>query len=560
VRAYVLDAARAQVPVGVTGELYLGGDGLARGYLNRPELTAERFVRAHVDGSGPQRLYRTGDLARWRADGTIEFLGRVDNQVKVRGYRIELGEIEAALDAQPGVRMSAVVVREVAPGDPRLIGYVAVKQDARAEPGALRRALLETLPRYMVPDAVVILDALPLNTSGKIDRKRLPAPPAERSADRLVAPRTPLEERLVTIWEEVLDVRPIGVTDDFFDLGATSITAARLFERIERELGATLPLSPLFQAPTVERLAALIEGGREEKRWTSLVPIQPRGTKTPIFCVHGGAGTILHFQPLARRLGDDQPFYGLQIQGLYGDAPTHRTIEQMATHYLREVRSVQPRGPYVLAGYCFGAIVAFEMTRMLEAAGERVSLLVTFNGPSPAYIRKFGGARHRHPDEASWHIPTPEGLIARAVLAAKRVRWALEREKLAGYWVTLKRRALKYRLNAHAWMYSILQRPLPDSVRERLIFRVCGMAEVRYRPRPIGAPMLLFHGAGLYRDPELGWSGLASRIDSLEVPGEHSNQRSAMHEPFVGFVSEQMQRALVTEQGIGARLTGEAAD
>jgi len=207
----------------------------------------------------------------------------------------------------------------------------------------------------------------------------------------VVAPRNPIETRLTEIWGNVLGITPISVTDNFFDLGATSITAARVFARIERELGAALPMSPLFQAPTIERLAALIGQGKGEHRYLSLVPVQPNGDKIPIFCVHGGAGTILHFQPLSKHLGESQPFYGLQMQGLYGDAPPHLHVEAMATHYLSEIRSVQPRGPYIIAGYCFGAIVAFEIAQQLDRGGERVALLVSINGPSPAYIKTSRG-------------------------------------------------------------------------------------------------------------------------------------------------------------------------
>lgn len=533
VRAHILDGHGHASPVGVTGELHLGGDGLARGYLNRPELTAERFIADPIDPGS--RLYRTGDLGRYRDDGSIEYLGRNDFQVKLRGHRIELGEVEDALASQPGVRSAIATVREDVPGDPRLIGYVAVGSNADISASMLRRALLRSLPSYMVPDTVVVLDDLPLNDNGKLDRKRLP-PPATRAHESAgVAPRTPLEARLLAIWEEVLDLRHIGVTDDFFDLGATSITAARVFERIERELGASLPISPLFQAPTIERLAALIEAGRPERRWNSLVPIQPLGTKTPIFCIHGGAGTILHFQPLARRFGTDQPFYGLQMQGLYGDAPPHIEIPQMAKHYIREIRSVQPHGPYLIFGYCFGGIVAFEIVRQLRSAGEQVTVLVSINGPSPEYIRTKGGPGG-HPETVT-ELPRAHGVAAKAIRLAKRAYWKLR-------WELGEGRATRW-LDARTRTYSRFGRPLPDGWRRPAIYRICWRAERRFQPHPVDVPVVVFAAAGLYRAPDLGWGPYATAgIKTFEVPGNHRNQRDAMAEPHVAFLADHLSDVL----------------
>ncbi|HYZ16696.1 MAG TPA: amino acid adenylation domain-containing protein [Candidatus Acidoferrum sp.] len=529
VRTRILDPHGHPLPVGITGELHLGGDGLARGYLNRPELTAERFIADPIDSQS--RLYRTGDLGRYRDDGCIEYLGRNDFQVKLRGHRIELGEVEDALTSQPGVRSAVAIVREDVPGDPRLIGYVAVGSNTDIAAPTLRRALLRSLPAYMVPDSVVVLDDLPLNDNGKVDRKRLPLPAGRAHESGGVAPRTPLEARLLEIWEEVLDLRPIGVTDDFFDLGATSITAARVFERIERELGASLPISPLFQAPTIERLAELIEAGRAQRRWTSLVPIQPLGTKTPIFCVHGGAGTILHFQPLARRLGTDQPFYGLQMQGLYGDAPPHLTVEAMAKHYIREIRSVQPHGPYRIFGYCFGGIVAFEIVRQLRRAGEDVSVLVSINGPSPEYIRTKGGPGGQRDADAK--LPPVRGPRAQAILLAKRAYWKLR-------WELGEGRPTRW-LDLRTHVCARLRRPLPDGWRRLAIYRICWRAERRYRPYAVDVPVVVFAAEGLYRSSDLGWAPYAAGgITTFEVPGRHRNQREAMAEPHAGFLAERL--------------------
>ena len=531
---YVLDAHLQPVPIGVPGELWIGGEGLARGYRGRPDLTEERFVAHPFDPSPGARIYRTGDLVRYRRDGRVEYLGRIDHQVKVRGFRIELGEIETVLTQHPGVAAAVVVAREGPGGEPELAGYVI----ARGGPvGAheLRRFLAETLPAYMVPSTVTTLETFPLTPNGKIDRKALPEPTRERSdASELVAPRTPLEQRLVTIWQRELDIKVIGVTDNFFDLGVTSIVAARLFAAIEHEIGDSLPLGAIFRAPTIERLARLIEGGAEAAaRWTSLVPIQPDGTQVPIFCVHGGGGTVLHIEPLARRLGPDQPLYGLQSRGLYGGASPLSTIEEMAAHYLSEMRQVQPPGePWYLTGYCFGSIIAFEMARSLTEAGEQVNLLAVFNGPSPAWVRKWGWYGNQ-PSQTHKHVRTPRPGKKKRILRALR-----EPRRLATglLWETRRPRAR---------IALALKRPLPEALREYYFFRLHHLAEVAYEPRPYEGEMLVFYGDGLYEDPDLGWTGLATRgILNHAIPGADDNNRQAMAEPGVSFVAEQLQEYL----------------
>jgi amino acid adenylation domain-containing protein len=537
---YILDDALQPMPVGVPGELHIGGDGLARGYLGLPDLTAERFVGDPFADNADARMYKTGDLARYRADGTVEFLGRGDLQVKVRGFRIELGEIETALARRPGVIAAVAVAREDVPGDARLVAYVVFDPDVAESPNALRRSLEDVLPAYMIPSAVVSLDELPLTPNGKIDRKALPAPTFERTPDSTYRPpRTELEQMLVTIWESELGIELLGIADDFFDLGLTSVVAARLFARLERELGTTLPLGALFQAPTVERLAELIEAEPREQRWTSLVPIQPSGSQPPIFCVHGGAGTILHLQPLARRLGADQPFYGLQARGLYGGAPPHRTVEQMAVHYLDELRLVQPRGPYYLAGYCFGSIVAFEMAQRLLRDGEDVNLLAAFNGPSPSWIRRFGSIggqatmQDAAPPRRSRSLPARVvGVLANPAKIRKWTSFAAWR--LSKTFVDPVRIRLAMRF----------QRPLTEEQREIFFLEIAGHAQTNYDTEPYPGPMVVFYGDGVYEDPALGWSSVVESVETYAIPGPHSGNRTLMAEPAAGLLSERMQDIL----------------
>ncbi len=529
---FILDERLQPLPVGVAGELHIGGDGVARGYRNRPDLTEERFLR---NPFGPGRIYKTGDLARYRPDGTVEYLGRLDHQVKVRGFRIELGEIETLLARNPGVARAVCVARDDGNG-PELVAYI-VPSGIPVSGAHLRRYLSEHLPPYMVPSAVVSLQAFPLTPNGKIDRKALPAPSRERQTDdEVVAPRTPLEGQLVEIWERVLGVSPVSVTDNFFDLGTTSLVAAQLFAEIERELGSSLPLGAVFRAPTIEALANLIESNEGDSRWTSLVPLQTEGSRLPIFCVHGGAGTILHLEPLARSFGAEQPLYGLQSRGLYGGAPPLRTVEEMAAHYLFEIRQVQPEGPYAFAGYCFGAIVAFEMAQTLLAEGEQVNVVASFNGPSPAWIRQWAwfGNQPSFSKKRPREKPLTFGQKVRRGLREpfRFRRWFL-------YYTSRRIRRLQTR-------YALARaRPLPESLREEYFLRLHGQAERAYEPKPFPAPIMTFYGEGLYEDPALGWRDLADGgIVTHAVPGEHTNNRQVMMEPHVEFVRDRLREFL----------------
>jgi amino acid adenylation domain-containing protein len=323
---YILDPDLNPVPIGVPGELYIGGVGLARGYRNRPELVAEKFIPHPLSGDQGGRLYRTGDMARFFADGTIECLGRTDHQVKLRGFRIELGEIEAMLAQHPAVQQAVVVDREIT-GDRRLIGYVAAAASAPSG-SELKVFLRARLPEYMIPAGFVFMEKLPLTPNGKVDRRALPQPEgtgAERE-NGFLAPRDAIELQLANAWENTLGVKPIGIKDNFFELGGHSLLAVRLFAQIEKVFGKKLPLATLFQAPDVENFAKLLRQEGWLPSWSSLVPIQPNGSRPPFFCVHAHGGNVLNFKDLARHLGPDQPFYGLQAQGLDGSRPRHGSV------------------------------------------------------------------------------------------------------------------------------------------------------------------------------------------------------------------------------------------
>jgi amino acid adenylation domain-containing protein len=380
-RIYLLDRHLHPVPVGIPGELHIGGVGVARGYLNRPELTAQKFIADPFSSDPKARLYKTGDLARYLPSGEIEFLGRGDDQVKIRGFRIELGEIESALAKHSSVREVVVIARATddASGDKQLVAYFVPVQGAAPTTAELRAYLQQHLPDYMVPSVFVILPRMPLTPNGKINRRGLPAPPARTSSEETAVATDAFQSQLVKIWEEVLAKKPIGIRDNFFELGGHSLLAARLMHRTGQALGKTLPLAMLFQAPTIEQLALVLRQEEWVRHWSSLVPIQPVGSQPPFFCIHGVGGNVVGFYELGRHMGPDYPFYGLQSQGLDGKHACHARVEEMAAHYLDEIRTVQPKGPYFLGGFSFGGLVAYEMAQQLRTAGEKVGLVVLFD-------------------------------------------------------------------------------------------------------------------------------------------------------------------------------------
>jgi len=374
---YILDKFLQPVPVGVAGELYIGGHGLARGYCRRPELTQERFV-PHPFSSEPQaRLYRTGDLVRYRPDGRIVHLGRMDNQVKIRGFRIELGEVESVLSRHPSVRQAVVTAWEDKKGLKHLTAYVVCEEGQERSSVELRSYVRAALPDYMAPSFIVFLEAMPLTTNNKIDMQALPDPAVNFSGSPVhVEPRDRMEVQLAALWQQALGIQNIGIHDDFFDLGGHSLKAAQLFYLIEEVYGRHLPLATLFQAPTIAALTSVLTREQWVPPWQSLVAIQPNGTATPIFMVPGVGGNVLVFARLAKLLGPDQPIYGLQPPGLDGKEAPFISVPEMASHFVEEIKRVHPRGPYIIAGACTGGLIAYEMAQLLMAQSNEVVLMM----------------------------------------------------------------------------------------------------------------------------------------------------------------------------------------
>ncbi|BCA53183.1 putative Multi-domain non-ribosomal peptide synthetase [Nitrospira sp. KM1] len=389
---YVLDRRMEPVPPGVTGEIYIGGEGLARGYHRRPELTAERFV-AHPFTKRPgARLFRTGDLGRYRSDGRLVHLGRADHQVKIRGYRIETGEIESVLHRHPKIQQAVVTARDDKQGMKHLVAYLIAQDHQCPAIEEMRGYLKSLLPDYMIPSYFVFLDRFPLTANNKLDRRALPAPVNTAAAleSPYVAPRTAMEIQLTALWQHVLGIQRIGIHDNFFDLGGHSLKAAQLFFQLEAVYGRQLPLATLFQAPTIRELAVVLTQAQWSPPWQSLIAIQPGGSLPPLFMVPGVGGNVLVFAQLAKFLGIDQPMYGLQARGLDGKEEPFTSVPDMAAHYVSQIRRIQGQGPYHIAGACTGGLIAYEMAQQLLASGETARVIMMDTWHPDSY------RRHRH--------------------------------------------------------------------------------------------------------------------------------------------------------------------
>jgi surfactin family lipopeptide synthetase A len=522
---FILDKQLQPVPVGVAGELHIGGDGLARGYLKRPELTAEKFIVHPLNPDPKARLYKTGDLVRYLPSGNIEFLGRIDHQVKIRGFRIELGEIEAVLRLHPGINEAVVVVREDVPGEKRVVAYFVAINGAAPTTAELRSFLKEKLPEYMLPSVFVALKRMPLTPNGKVDRRALPTPDQAdfASKETFAAPKDVVESQLVQLWEAVLGVRPIGVRDNYFELGGHSLVAVRLMKRIEETFGRTLPIATLLQAPTIEQLATILRDKGSSPAWSCLVPIQTAGSKPPFFCIHGANGAVVRFYDLARYLGADQPFYGLQANGLEAGHLCHARAEDMASHYIKEIRKVQQEGPYFLGGYSFGGAIAFEMAQQLAAQGQGDTLVVLFDTNFPS------GGHSAAPKAKSTSTSS-------AVLGLFRSP-ADERWNYLSRMVTAPFRAME------RWTYVFR---LPANVKR--VRKACLQAERNYVPRAYPGRVILFRSShvalGQVSDPRAGWSTYASGLETYEIEGNHEN---VLLEPQVRFVAERLKTCLDDE-------------
>ncbi len=529
---YILDAQQQPVPVGVAGELLIGGAGLARGYFNQPALTAEKFI-AHPFRPAA-RLYRTGDLARYRPDGTVDCLGRLDFQVKIRGYRIELGEIEACLAQHPQVKECVVTAREDTPGDKRLVAYVVASPPARLDPEQLRDHVRAQLPDYMVPAAFVPLTTMPRTPNGKTDRHALPLPNYVRanSVERIL-PQNEVEQRLADIFSDVLRLKIVGTNESFFELGGHSLLAVRLMVRIEEEFGKRLPLGVLFSAPTVGDLAKRLTT-ETAKVWNNLVPINVSAGKPVLFLIHGAGGNILLYRELARRLAPNISTYGFQSQGLDGLNRPLESIEEMAAEYVSELRSFQPSGPYHLGGYCMGGAVAYEMARILRKQGVDVETVAMFDTYNLNFVPLSTNLRFRLSIWRQWLMFHFDNLWQMS--AGNRLGYLTEKVRMADEAVrgqfTAAVKKVKFGANQ-----DISNRGLIDYIQ-----RVNDRAVWTFKPEQCPGLVTLFKPQKNYSfmsDPQMGWGGLVcSGLEVVELP---VNPHAMLIEPFVETLAHELQ-------------------
>ncbi len=507
-RAYVLDEHQRPVGIGRKGELYVGGAGVALGYWEREDLNAERFLPDPFSKEPGARMYRTGDLVRWLPDGTLEFIGRTDDQVKVRGFRIELGEIENALNGHALVKDRVVIVRGDLPGEKQLVCYIVPHAAQHSNDPATQQQLIATvrehlrerLPEHMVPTAFVVMADLPLTPNGKVDRKALPAPEQRTQTlrARYVAPRDHLERVLAAIWGQLLGVERIGIHENFFELGGHSLIGIQILAQVEQQLGKELSLQSLFQAPTIAEFARLLQQGGAEVRWTNLSPIQPDGDRAPFFCVHGDEAN--YFIP--RHLGTDQPFYAFFHQGEDGSPIRYTTVHEIARHFIEEMRSVRPHGPYLLGGYSFGGIVAYEMAQQLHDAGEEVPLLALFDTYDP---------------------------LEYAADMARGARWYDPAKNLVYRW--LGQRALR--------KHGRIENP---KVRHHYIIDTYDKAITSYRPEPFTGAITVFKASATTGPDHMGWERLAKGgVDVVHITGDHYN---LIKEPHVRLLTAELAKRI----------------
>jgi amino acid adenylation domain-containing protein len=534
---YILDAHLQPVVVRVTGEIYIGGVGVARGYLNREELTHQKFI-PHPFSDLKTYLYKTGDLGRYLPDGNIEYVGRTDYQVKIRGYRIEIGEIENVLSTHPQVREAVVIACSEQLTEKQLIAYITYTSE-KPTINSLRDFLKKKLPDFMVPAAFVILETMPLTPSGKVNRKALPKPSVScfSESNGFIAPRNQVEQQLVKIWSKILHLSQISVKDNFFAVGGDSLKALHLISKIEQEFHKEIPLATLLTNPVIEDLAKVIQNSNNQIHYSPLVPIQAKGHKQPFFCVHPAGGHVLCYFKLAHYMGNDQPFYGLQAQGFYGNEEPLTRVEDMASLYVKTIREFQPQGPYRVGGWSFGGVVAYEVAQQLYRQGQEVSLLAILDSYVPIVLdqakkidniylvgvlsRVFGGMFGKDnlvaPEEIQ-HLNIEEKLnyIIDKARKARIFPPGVERQN--------NRRILDVLVGTLKATYSYVRQPYPGNV---TIFRA--------REKHIMAP-----------DPTLVWVELfsvlaAGEINIVDVPGNHY---SFVLEPHVQVLAKSLKACL----------------
>ncbi len=546
---YILDARYQPTPIGISGELYIGGVNLARDYLNRPDLTAEKFIPHPFSNKPGARLYRTGDVACYLPNGSINYLGRLDHQVKLRGFRIELGEIEHVLVGHTAVKEALVIAREEQSGDKRLVAYIVPVQAQPPKSNELRHFLKEYLPEYMIPSTFVMLEALPLTPNGKLDRRSLPLPDAlqRHSEEKVVEPHTPIEHELAQIWKDTLQTEHISIHDNFFEIGGHSLIAIRVMTKIQQHFNTEFPLTSLLQYPTIAELANFIEQAVfSDTTFNPLIPLQPLGDISPFFCVHPIEGTVFCYHELARQLGTKRPFYGLQAFGLDPMTSPLDSLEEMGRVYIEHIRAIQPHGPYLLGGFSFGGIVAYEISQQLQHSGERTELLVLLDTLAPHLYRIMSDETQRFV-VFLYNVGGLFGVDLSQVYG--KIRGITVEEGAMKLYNDLQGLSFQERLQT-IWECVEKAHILPpgfDSEYFRRIFTVFNMnidAVLSYHPRSYTAPVVLFRALNGVReqinseDRLLGWRKYVSSFQHVyDIPGEHY---SILRQPYINMLTEKL--------------------
>jgi thioesterase domain-containing protein/acyl carrier protein len=552
-QVYILDERMNLVPIGAPGELFIGGAGVTRGYWRQPDWTAEKYLPDPFSAMPGARLYRTGDLTRFREDGEIEFLGRVDAQVKIRGFRIETEEIEAVLQEHAAVAQAVVLVvsgtNADAADNARLVAFVTAANGAISG-GELRDYLRERLPDYMVPASITVLEALPVLPNGKVDRGALQVrgQATGSAARQLTPPRTLREAELARLWAEVLGLERVGIHENFFELGGHSLLAIKLLAKLEKRCGRALPLALLFRAGTVAELGAALDG-EPQAAASPLVTIQAEGAGPAVCFVHDISGQALSYFPLAARLAAERRIYALQSPPR--DHAESLTLAELAAAYLRELRAVEPRGPYVLAGHSFGAVLAFELAAQLEAAGETVGALLVLDADAPRYSIGSGSDRVL-PDDAQ----LPEDELDLLLYAVRTLAIFFERE------IPLRREELlplkpreRFALTLARLQEQQLLPAATSASQLAALFAAyqTNIAALRnYRPGRLAARIHLWSASEAPRaadaPPARGWDGLTS--DSVTVHETGGDHVSMLKEPHAATLAAQLHAVINEKQGV----------
>jgi amino acid adenylation domain-containing protein len=522
---YVVNAKGVPVPIGIPGELYIGGEGVSDGYLNLPEMTKERFVQDPFGMDPFVRFYKSGDLVQYLPDGTVAFLNRIDFQVKIRGFRIELGEIESVLSQVKGIKENVVIVREDASGEKMLVAYYITEGKSDITPKDLRQHLKERVPDYMIPAAFVVLEKFPLTSTLKVDRNALPDPDLDsaRESAGYVAPKTQTEQKLARIWVSLLNQKKIGVHDDFFEIGGHSMIAVALMVKIEKELNIRLPLASLFERSTIHLLAELIDQNSESIEWRSLVPIRPAGSKKPLFLVHGLGLNVLLYTTIINYLDPEQPVYGLQARGLNGVDEPLDTIETIAAYYISEIQSIDKEGPYALAGFSLGGRIAYEMARQLDEFGKKVSFLGVLDATAEGSVNHQPFLK-RNQYRIGYLLNYVSWNLASFFREPNETKFSVIRRRWKG--LGKKVRGLDIKVNKEDLVSKGKKNELPKFLRK--VHRANHRANGNYIIRPYNGIVHLFKAQKqtfYIPEPEnYGWDRVAKGgVVVHEIPGEHSN-------------------------------------